>query len=219
MGKTAILLGATGLTGGYLLKCLLNDSRYETVILFNRRSIGTTHHKQKELIVDLLSLDTQKEYFIADEVFCCIGTTAKKTPDKMEYRAIDYGIPVMVSKLAKANAIPSLLVMSSLGADKTSRAFYTKIKGEMEAAVLSQNIKHTYILQPSLIGGTRNESRLGESIGKAFMKLIDPLLIGGLKKYRIIHPKTIAEAMLFLANSNRKSGIYPSNQLKEFAEE
>ena len=33
MGKTAIILGATGLTGGHLLQKLIDDDRYKTVII------------------------------------------------------------------------------------------------------------------------------------------------------------------------------------------
>jgi hypothetical protein len=45
---------------------------------------------------------------MADEVFCCIGTTKSKTPDEDTYRKIDYGIPVAAAKLAAENKIPVL---------------------------------------------------------------------------------------------------------------
>lgn len=215
MSKTAILLGATGLTGGYVLELLLNSDKYDQVLLFNRRTIGKTHPKLKEFVVDLLDLNAHKDNFKADVVFCCIGTTNAKTPDKELYRKIDYGIPVTAAKLSKANGIKVFLVMSSLGADKNSRVFYNRTKGEMEEAVLSQNIKYAYILQPSLIGGDRNEKRTGEFIAKKLMKLVNPLLIGGLKKYRSIHPKTIAKALVYLANTKRASGVISSNEINE----
>ena len=71
--KTAIILGATGLTGGCLLQMLLNDERYIKIRLFSRSSIGFSHPKLEEHLVDLLNLESYKTNFLADEVFCCIG--------------------------------------------------------------------------------------------------------------------------------------------------
>ncbi|MDO1502044.1 nucleoside-diphosphate sugar epimerase [Winogradskyella maritima] len=216
MGKTAIILGSTGLTGGILLEKLLEDVRYSEIKVFNRNSVGKSHPRLKEYIVDLIQFDTFAPNFKADEVFCCIGTTLKKTPDKELYRRIDYGIPVEAAKTAKANIVSKFLVMSSMGANPNSSVFYNKTKGEMERDVLAQNIENTYVLQPSLIGGKRDEKRTGEYIGKLFMSIINPLLFGPLKKYQSIKPETIANAMLFLANSEEPSGRYESDQLKTF---
>ena len=57
--KTAIVLGATGLTGGLLLDQLLKDERYEKVKVFTRRSLGFTHLKLVEFKVDLFRLTEQ----------------------------------------------------------------------------------------------------------------------------------------------------------------
>jgi N-acetyl-gamma-glutamylphosphate reductase len=73
--KTAILLGATGLTGGILLQKLLNDSRYKKIILFSRSSVKINNSKIEEHLVDLFQLEKYKELFKADQIFCCIGTT------------------------------------------------------------------------------------------------------------------------------------------------
>ena len=89
MKKTAIILGATGLTGSILLEKLLKDDRYKTIKLFSRKEIEGLPSKVKQFIGDILELDNFKNDFTADEVFCCIGTTVKKTPDKTRYKKID----------------------------------------------------------------------------------------------------------------------------------
>ena len=81
-GKIAIILGATGETGKILLKLLLEDQRYTKLIVFGRRSVGFTNDKLQEFIIDLFELDKYQSQFIADVVFCCIGTTKAKTPNK-----------------------------------------------------------------------------------------------------------------------------------------
>lgn len=204
MGKTAIVLGASGLTGNCLLEILLKDERYETVKLFSRSSISIKHPKIKEYIGDLLELMSFKEQFYGDEVFCCIGTTQKKTPDKEQYRQIDFGIPVTAAKLAKENGIDTFLVISSMGANPKGGTFYIRTKGEMELAVLSESIENTYILRPSIIGGKRNEKRAFEKIGITVFKSLEFLLFGKLRKYRLIEASTIAQAMYNLANNKRK---------------
>ena len=218
MKKTAIILGASGLTGGIVLKKLLADKRYETIKLFSRKSIEITNSKINETIGNILELENFKIDFKADEVYCCIGTTAKKTPDKELYKKIDIGIPLMAAKIAKENNIKTFIVVSALGANSKSRIFYNKTKGEMEEAVLKQQIQNTYILQPSIISGKRSEIRNFEKIGVKFFKLIEPLLVGKLKKYRATKAKHIAESMIYLANTKTiKPQIISSKNIKEIA--
>tara|TARA_R110002111_G_scaffold57363_10_gene97228 strand:- start:6942 stop:7607 length:666 start_codon:yes stop_codon:yes gene_type:complete len=207
MKKTAIILGASGLTGGFVLQKLIEDDRYDTIKLFSRSKIEGLPNKVKQFIGDLLELNQFKDDFIADEVYCCIGTTAKKTPDKTLYKKIDFGIPVAAAKLSKENNIPTFLVVSAMGANNNSTVFYNKTKGEMEHNILMQQIKNTFVLRPSLIGGDRQESRRLEKIGLVIFKVIQPLFIGKLKKYKIVKAETIAEAMIYLANTNHYADV------------
>jgi len=217
MKKTAIILGATGLTGSIILEKLVKDERYKTIKLFSRKEIDGLPSKVTQYVGNLFELENFKADFTADEVYCCIGTTAKKTPDKAVYRAIDYGIPVTAAKLSKENGIPTFLVVSALGANAKSNIFYNKTKGEMERDVLSEKIQNTYILQPSIIEGKRNEQRIGEKIGLAAFKLVQPLFFGKLKKYRITEAEHIAQAMLNLANTPLNKQVIASHEIEALA--
>ncbi|PXX31400.1 nucleoside-diphosphate sugar epimerase [Arenibacter sp. ARW7G5Y1] len=217
--KTAIILGATGLTGGFLLQMLLKDERYIRIKLFTRSSIGFSHPKLEEHIVDLLTLESYKNDFLADEVFCCIGTTKAKTPDTEMYRRIDFGIPVTAAKICRDKGINTFLVISAMGANSKSGVNYNRIKGEMEEAVLKCGIPNTYILQPSLIGGKRDEKRIGEWIAKRFMKVLDYILVGPLEKYRSIDPEVIATAMVWLANNNYEKTRIQSDEIRNIYQE
>lgn len=215
MKKTAIILGATGLTGNILLQKLIEDDRYESIKLFSRSKIDNLPNKVKQFIGDLLKLEQFKTDFKADEVYCCIGTTKAKTPDKQKYKQIDYGIPVTAAKLSKENNINTFLVVSALGANANSAVFYNKTKGEMERDVKKQNIKNTFIFRPSLIGGEREEQRTLEKIGLTIFKIIQPLFIGSLKQYKITEPENMAQAMINLANSTSYvDDIITSNDIK-----
>jgi uncharacterized protein YbjT (DUF2867 family) len=207
MKKTAIILGASGLTGHSLLQKLIEDERYEKIKLFSRSKIEGLPSKVSQHIGDLLKFEQFKSEFTADEVYCCIGTTKSKTPDKTLYKEIDYGIPVAAAKLSKTNNIPTFLVISAMGANKNSSVFYNKTKGEMEQKILQQNLQNTFVLRPSLIGGNRNEKRTLEKIALRLFKVIQPLFIGKLKAYKIVNAETIAQAMIHLANTKNHSEV------------
>jgi uncharacterized protein YbjT (DUF2867 family) len=215
--KTAILLGATGLTGGILLQKLLNDPQYEKILLFSRSSVKIENSKIEEHLVDLFQLEKYKEQFKADQVFCCIGTTKNKTPNEEAYRKTDYGIPVTAAKLCKENGISTFAVISALGGNPDSRMFYNKIKGEMQRDVLAQKIKNTYIFKPSLLAGDRGEKRFFENLVQQAMKILNYALIGSLKKYRSIHPETIARAMIIVANKDYQKSVIESDEIKKIA--
>ena len=213
--KTAIILGATGLTGDILLKKLLIDQRYDKIKIFTRKPLRLENKKVTEILCNLLELDSYKENFFGDEVYCCIGTTTKKTPDKELYKKIDYGIPVKAAELCKDNGIKTFAVVSSMGANANSSIFYNRTKGEMEQAVLELNIENTYVLRPSMIGGNRDEFRIAEKIGSVLMKVLNPLFIGSLRKYRMIDAEIIANAMIELANNGIDKKIIESDQIRK----
>ncbi|WP_340067052.1 NAD(P)H-binding protein [Ascidiimonas aurantiaca] len=217
MSKTAIVLGATGLTGNYLVENLLQDNRYEKVKVFVRRKTEHEHPKLEEYLCDLLDVKSYQKHFTGNEVLCCIGTTAAKTPDKEQYKAIDYGIPVHTAALSKTRGIRTFIVVSALGANTQSRIFYNRLKGEMEKAVLEKGPERIFILQPSLIEGKRNEKRIGEWIGKQLFKAANFLLMGPLRKYRSIHARDVAIAMIKLANGTQAPGIIPSDGIYRIA--
>ena len=216
--KTAIILGATGLTGGILLQKLIKDNRYEKIRLFSRHSANVSHPKVEEYLVDLFELENFENDFTGDQVFCCVGSTKKKTPDDEVYRKVDYGIPVSAAKLARKNGFESFLVISALGADPNSSFFYNRVKGEMERDVLKQGVKNTYIFQPSLIAGKREEKRPFEAAWKQVMKVGDHLLLGPLKKYRSIHAEKIVDAMIYVANHKYAATRIESKEIREVAE-
>ncbi len=216
--KTAILLGATGLTGGILLQKLIKDPGYSKVILFSRSTVAVKDGKIEEHLIDLFKLEEYAELFNGDVVYCCIGTTKSKTPNEETYRKIDYGIPVAAAKLCNENGIGTFEVISSMGSNPKSKVFYNRIKGEMEEAILAQKISNTYIFQPSLIAGDRVEKRFFENLAKKTLKVLNFVLIGPLEKYRSIHPETIAKAMIKVEKNGFPRTRIQSQEIKEIAE-
>lgn len=215
---TAILIGATGLTGGFLLDILLKDTRYRKVVTLSRKQIPQQHPKLEQHIVDLLDSSTYNSYIKGDHLFICTGTTKAKTPNNENYYRIEHDLPVLVAKTAKANNVDKVIAISALGANPDSRFMYNRGKGAMERDIEKLQFKAAYFVQPALIGGDRDEKRSFESAWKKFQKLIDPFLVGFLRKYRTIHPKAIAQSMIYVAINDYPESRIESETLKILAE-
>jgi hypothetical protein len=81
------------------------------------------------------------------------------------------------------------------------------VKGETEADIEKAGIKCLHIYQPSFLAGARNESRPREHFFLGLMKLINPLLLGRLTKYRSIPAETVARAM-FNESIKKQEGVF-----------
>lgn len=198
--KKAIIYGASGLVGSYILQLLLNDSNYEQVIIVVRKDLGIRHPKLKSLTGDYSSLNSLAKDLAADEVYIALGTTQKKTPDRKEYYRIDHDYPMLAAELAKVNGAKMVLLVSSVGADARSNVFYTATKGKTERDIIDLNFDHTYIFRPSMILGDRKEKRQLEKALQVIWKVINPLFIGTLTKYRGCDAENIARAMVNAAD-------------------
>ena len=214
----ALILGSSGLIGGELLKLLLKDSTIQKVKIIVRQELPVVHEKLEQILADYSTIEAQKNLLMADVVFSCLGTTKKKTPDKREYYEIDHDYPVLVARLALKNGASSFHLVSSLGANHLSSSFYLKMKGETERDIIALGYDSIHIYQPSLLKGERKEKRGLEGISNSIMQVINPLLLGSLKKYRNISGKTVASAMHKQALlKNKGTHIYTSDKIKEIA--
>ncbi len=215
MSKTACIFGSTGLIGTYLKEQFLNDERYSKVIVFVRSELMLTHSKLVEIVGNYEQLDTYSEQLRADEYFCCLGTTMKKAKTKEAFEYVDYLLPLKIANLAKKNNVKKYCVVSSIGASSKSNNFYLRTKGRMEEAILSVGLEYSHFFRPSLLLGERNEKRFGESMAKVFSKLFGFFMMGGLKKYRAIHGKTVAKAMIIVANRDTRQNVFISDEIQE----
>ncbi|MFT4759667.1 MAG: hypothetical protein ACI9XO_002495 [Paraglaciecola sp.] len=215
--KIALVFGATGLIGGYLLNHLLDHPAYAKVITFGRSKSEIAHPKLTEEIVDLDQPELFTGRIKGDEIFCCLGTTRSKAGKEGFYK-VDYTYCFNAAKMGKENGISQFLLISSVGADAGSTFYYSKVKGKIENAVKALNYPATHILQPSLLLGERKESRLGESIAQKVWRVIDKVAGNVFGKYSPIEGETVAQAMIYAAQSE-VSGvqIYDSQELENMA--
>ena len=215
--KTAIILGATGLTGTELLKQLLNDDYYKKVVLFSRKSTNINHCKLTEYITDFDLLHKIKHLIIGDIVFCCLGTTIKAAGSKTAFRKVDFKYISDFAEFAKQNGLNQFYLQSSLGADSKSKNFYLKTKGETENAIRKLDFESFTIFRPSMLLGNRREFRFGETLGKLVMQFFSFLFVGRLKLYKAIDAKQVAKAMIYESKLNKVGNfVFENDKLLDY---
>lgn len=197
MGKTAVIIGATGLVGSNLLTEILENEVYSTVSVFSRRITGITHSKLKEHLVSFDSIEEFKHHIKGDVLFSCMGTTIKTAGSKDKQYKVDFTYQFEVAKAAKQNGIPTLVLVSSTGANSKSFVFYSKMKGQLEEAITKLSFHRFIMVRPSILVGERPEPRFGEEFSNKLLKMVTPLLTS-LEKYRGIKGIEVAKSMIQL---------------------
>jgi uncharacterized protein YbjT (DUF2867 family) len=200
--KTAVVLGATGLIGQQLVQELLQNEFFSKVRILVRRPLNLNHPKADVQVVNFNDeKDIAARIDIGDVIFCCMGTTRKKVKgNRTEYRKVDYDIPIITARLGIQHGFNQFLIVSAIGANPLAANFYLQLKGCIEEDVTALPFESIHIFRPSILLGKREEFRLGEEMGKGFMKAISFLLLGGWRKYRPIAAADVAKAMVAAAN-------------------
>lgn len=197
--RTALIVGATGLIGKNCLYQLLETKEYTKVIALVRKPMAVKHHQLEQLVVDFDQLETVKDKMIADDVFCCLGTTIRVAGSQENFRKVDFDYSLAVAKICLQRGAHQFLLVSAMGANHMSAIFYNKVKGEIERAIEELHYPSFQIFRPSLLLGNRKEIRVGELIGKVVMKAIGFLFIGPLKKIKAIEGEMVAKVMVKVA--------------------
>ena len=212
--KTALIAGANGLTGSYLLKQLLESGKYDRVKTLVRRPLGLKHHYPalQEFIFDFEHPDPK--IVQANHIYCCLGTTMKKAGSKKAFKRVDHDYPLELARMARLNGAEKYALVSAVGANTRSMFFYNRVKGQLEAEVQQLPFETIYLMRPSMLLGPRREKRLGENIGKALMKPLRFLMPDSMKP---IHASQVAAAMIDRMNQNEKGRyIISSGQMQNY---
>ena len=215
--KTAIIFGSSGLIGNELFKTILLNNSYDKIKIFVRSMPEINNRKVEIIKTDFTNLEQYKDKIKGDECFFCIGTTKKDTPDKDEYRRIEYNIPVDVAKIAKANSVNSFFYISSIGANPNASSNYLKNKGQVEEELKNLNFSKLAIIRPSLLIGNRKSFRLGEIIFTPIMNTLTIFAFGSLKKYKPIKIENVVKATLYISKNESKKIIFESDELEKIA--
>lgn len=175
--------------GREIVRLLAADGDVGEIRALVRRETPAVPSKVRILKADFERLDEHPDWFRADAVFCALGTTLRQAGSQEAFRRVDYSYPLAIAKLAREVGTRHFLLVSALGADLHSRAFYNRVKGEVEEAVLSLGYPSLTIARPSLLLGERGEPRPMEDLAKKLGWLVPP-------RWRPVHAAQVAAALV-----------------------
>lgn len=190
--KQLLLVGATGLVGGHVLQQALADPAVVRVIAPTRRSL-VPHPKLLNPLVDFERLPDDADWWAVDAVVCTLGTTIRVAGSQAAFYKVDHDHPLEVAYLARRHGARAFAFNSALGADATSRVFYSRTKGETERDLQVVGYPSLTFVRPGLIGGHREQSRPAEQLAVAVSGWVQPLLP---KRYRVVPAERIAHHLL-----------------------
>ena len=200
---TSIIVGSTGLVGGNVIKVLSNKK--QRAIALTRRSIPNLPPNITEMIIDFDAFEKNGSLPSCINVFICLGTTIKTAGSKENFRKVDIDYCLSIARKAKESGAETLSLISSIGANSSSKNFYLKTKGELEESIQRIGFSTVNIFRPSFLVGERSEKRLAEKIAINLAKIMDFFLIGTASKYRSVKAESLAKTMVLKADN--KSGV------------
>ncbi len=195
-----LLAGASGLTGGILARKLAGRADIALLSLVRApRNAGETAMDFEALTVDPAGMMAKIGAGKIAAGICCLGSTIRKAGSQAAMRRIDHDYAVATAQAARACGARQFILMSSVGAG--GQGFYLQLKGETESGIAALGFERFDILRPSLLLGDRAERRTAERLWQIAAPLLNPLLLGGLEKYRAIPAEAVASAILRLIDA------------------
>jgi uncharacterized protein YbjT (DUF2867 family) len=194
-----LLVGASGLVGRHVLELALADPRVASVVAPARRSLPD-HPRLFSPRVDFDQLPEQAEWWQADAVICTLGTTLRAAGSQEAFRRVDRDYPRAVARVAHAHGTPTYVLNSAIGANANSRFFYNRVKGEIEQDLIGENFDSLTLVRPGVIGGHRDEFRLGERLLVLGLTMASSLLP---RRQRLNPAPRIAQTLLETAIESR----------------
>ena len=187
--KRIVIVGATGMVGGYALCYALNHPALTSATVIGRRTLGISHPKLKELLHrDFADCSAPAEPLSGqDAVVFCLGTYTGSVPDaELRKITVDYTIE-FARVLCNSSPDAAFSFLSGSGADQTgqSRMAFARYKGEAEKALLRAGFPHIYLFRPAYIYPVK--PRLEPNFSYRLLRAIYPA-------FRILFPNQVIRA-------------------------
>ena len=172
--KRLVIVGASGMVGGYALRYALEHPNVERVTSVGRRNLGIPHAKLTEVLhpnfADCSAL--AKTLSGQDAAVFCLGTYTGAVPDA-ELRRITLDYSVEFARVLRGSSPDAVFTfLSGYGADPTGRMAFARYKGAAEKALLAAGFPRVYIFRPAYIYPV--EPRKEPTFGYRLLRAIYP---------------------------------------------
>src|SRR5580700_2709111 len=175
--KRLVIVGATGMVGGYALRYALENPAVGCVTSIGRRNLGISHQKLKEVLHPDFADCSALAGVLSDQdaAIFCLGAYTGALPDA-EFRKITVDYTVEFARVFRGSSPGAAFsFLSGNGADQTgrSRMAFARYKGEAENALLATGFPHVYIFRPAYIYPV--EPRKEPNLSYQVLRLIYPV--------------------------------------------
>jgi uncharacterized protein YbjT (DUF2867 family) len=153
--KRLVIMGGTGMVGGYALRYALEQPAVGRVTVIGRRTMDISHPKLTEVLHrDLGDCSALAETLSGqDAAVFCLGAYTGSVSDA-ELRRITAGYTIEFARVLRTSSpTAAFSFLSGSGADPTgrSRIAFARYKGEAEKALLAAGFPCLYIFRPAYI--------------------------------------------------------------------
>lgn len=138
----------------------------------------------------------------ADVAVSCLGTTMWQAGSKGAFRRVDYDYVHAFAQAARRLGARQFILVSSVGATRSTSNYYLSVKAEIEAAIAKLGFERLDVIRPGLLLGTRRGLRLAERLAGYAMPLLHPFLRGANARYRATKSDTVARAIADLVGAD-----------------
>jgi uncharacterized protein YbjT (DUF2867 family) len=216
--KRLVIVGATGMVGGYVLRYALEQRDVEHVTSVGRRKLGISHSKVTEVLHrDFADCSALAETLTGqDGAIFCLGTyTGVVTDAELRRITVDYTVE-FARVLRSSSPDAAFSFLSGNGADPTgrSRMAFARYKGEAEKAVLAAGFPRAYIFRPAYIYPV--EPRKEPSFSYRLLRWIYPAFRMALPDL-VIRSDDLARAMVDVVvqrTGERQSVVFENRDIK-----
>jgi uncharacterized protein YbjT (DUF2867 family) len=200
------LVGATGLVGTETIAAAVGAARYRLNAVTRREIDFPRGARMEAVLADPADWPAAIAATAPQAFACALGTTWRQSGKSEDaFRAVDERLVLESARAARAAGATRAVVVSSIGADRHSKNFYLRVKGEVEKALGEIGFERLDILRPGLLKGARGgDRRVMERLGIVASPLTNLLLHGKYRQYRAIPARMVAEAMLQLAGETAR---------------
>ena len=153
--KRLVIVGASGMVGGYALRYALQNSAAGSVTSIGRKKLGISHPKLTEVLhQDFTDCSALAGALSGqDAAIFCLGVYTGAVPDA-EFHKITVTYAVEFARVLHASSPGAAFsFLSGSGADPTgkSRIAFARYKGEAENALSATGFPRLYIFRPAYI--------------------------------------------------------------------
>ena len=194
---SVVMVGATGAVGSHVARALTSMSEVASLTLLGRRPLeGLAGPRVHQHHIDIFDSASYRARLPGHQAAICtlgVGQPSKITRD--DFVRIDKVACLDFAARCKEAGVEHFALLGSVGANPRSRSFYLRTKGELEDGLRALDFDRLSLFRPSMILTPTNRYGMAQAITLAVWPRLNPILIGGLRKYRGIRVDRLGTAM------------------------